>query len=71
MNLLVARHSPPVPAQAFNVLVEMVAVAEGGIVPIHDSSHATAINNALYGVPIAGQARIVYDKMTGFKIVNK
>ena len=47
----------------------MVAVAEGGLISADDPEFPVAANNALYGININNDTRLVYDKDRGLELI--
>ena len=58
------------PQCLFYSLVDMMAMAEGGIISALDPQYSSAVNNALYGIQINGDARIIYDKVSGPEVID-
>ena len=54
----------------FHAIIDMMAVAEGGIIHSSDPEFNSAVSNALYGILINGDSRIIYDKVLGLDIVD-
>ena len=61
--------SAPRQMSLLRAIVDMVAVAEGGIVNPKDPEFTFSANNALYGININNESRLVYDKDNGLELV--
>ena len=54
----------------FRAMINMIALAEGGIIKLDDEEFESATNNALYGILINGNKRLTYDTELGLEIVD-
>ena len=58
----------PKPPSLFYSIIDMMAMAEGGIISASDPEYGPAVSNALYGILINERSRITYDKVLGLEI---
>lgn len=63
------KHKDDSDVTLFSDIINMICVAEGGIMDRDDPQYSDAVNNALYGIIINGKSRLVYDKGTGLNLV--
>ena len=61
---------PPAPPTLFRAMMLMIAVHEGSVLASGDPAFSEAINDALYGIGINGNSRLVYDIHTGLEILS-
>ena len=61
--------SEPPPMTLFRAIINMIAVAEGGIMSPQDPDFQSATNDALYGINMNGNTRLIYNKETGLEFV--
>ena len=64
-----SKESEPRQISLLQAVVDMVAVAEG-LVTSDDPEFGFAANNALYGININNDKRLVYDKEEGLDLVD-
>ena len=54
----------------FHTIVNMIALLEGDIIHNSHPEFDEAVNNALYGIQISSDSRLVYDKNYGLDLVK-
>jgi len=54
----------------FHAIVRMIAVVEGGILDPNDPEYGFGVNDALYGILINKNHRLVYTRQYGLRMVD-
>lgn len=69
-NVLQNSTTPRNKPTLFHAIMNMIAIAERGIISKDDAEFGQAVTDSLYGMQINGDTQLVYDPLDGLEFVK-